>query len=101
MGKKGRGRERALGANVRVTKRCVRRGFCGAARGRRSPLGSGRNNLGEEFRSQLILSTTHFFESVLFAFCFRSFKSLLPSKAWLFAKRSSREMKFSGTPKKV
>jgi hypothetical protein len=60
-----------------------------------------RNTFGEEFRSQLIFSTTHFFESVLFGFCFRSFKSLLRPKACLLATRSSREMKFTGTSKKV
>ena len=36
---------------------------CCAAPGRQSPSGSGRKNFGEEFRSQLILSTTHFYES--------------------------------------
>src|ERR1700719_3879832 len=100
MRKKRPGRARALLANVRFTKGRVSRGFCSAALGRRSPLGLGRNNLGEEFR-KLILSTTHLFESVLFGFCFRSFKSLLRPKACLLATRSSREMKFTGTPKKV
>ena len=51
--------------------------------------------------ASLSFSTTHFFESVLFGFCFRSFKSLLRPKACLLATRSSREMKFTGTPKKV
>src|ERR1700720_4111836 len=101
MRKKRPGRTRALLADVRFTKGRVSRGLCGAALGRRSPLGSARNNLGEEFRSQLLLSTTHFFESVFFGFCFRSFKSLLRPRACLLATRSSREMKFTGTPKKV
>src|SRR5271169_2893209 len=48
----------------------------------------------------------HFAKSTLydfarFGFCFRSFKSLLRPKACLFATRSSREMKCTGTPKKV
>jgi hypothetical protein len=47
-------------------------------------LDQARNNFGEELRSWLILSTSHFFESVLFGFCFRSFKSTLRPKACLF-----------------
>jgi hypothetical protein len=36
-----------------------------------------------------------------FGFCFRSLRSLLRPKACLLAMRSSREMKCTGTPKKV
>ena len=42
-----------------------------------------------------------FSEFLLFGFCFRSFRSLSRPKARLFAMRSSREMKCTGTPKNV
>src|SRR5438067_1205362 len=77
------------------------RSLCSAGRGRRSPSGSGRANFVEEFRSKLIFAPAYLFESVLFRFCFKSFKSLLRPKACLLATRSSREMKFTGTPKNV
>src|SRR5882762_1152630 len=51
--------------------------------------------------TQLAVSTTHLSKCVRFGFCFRSFTSLLRPRACLFVTRSSREMKFTGTPKKV
>jgi hypothetical protein len=39
--------------------------------------------------------------SAFFDLCFRSSKSLLRPRALLFVARSSREMKCTGTPKKV
>jgi len=54
-----------------------------------------------EFRSSFALSSLHFYDFAPFRFCFRSFKSLLRPKACLFVTRSSREIKCTGTPKKV
>ena len=63
--------------------------------------GSGRENSERRSAASFSVSTTHFFEPVLFGFRFRSFRSLPRPKARLLVKRSSREMKCTGTPKKV
>jgi hypothetical protein len=57
-----------------------------------------------EFRkgcgSQFTVSTIYLSECVRFVSCLRSFRSLLRPKVCLLAARSSRELKFTGTPKK-
>src|SRR5712692_8692806 len=75
-------------------------GFCGAELEGPYPTSEWRNS-GRGAETKLAVSTTHSSRGVLFGFCFRSFRSLLRPRACLFVTRSSREMKFTGIPKKV
>jgi hypothetical protein len=98
---KASGRSRASLAKGRLTNGSCRSKLLPRCTGQAISARIRPGELRAALRSQLLRSTTHFFESVLFVFCFRSFRSLLRPRACLFVTRSSREMKFTGTPKKV